>query len=55
MKGKAQAAVEWCGAANQKQGGKPWPYAVIPDDAVSETSSLEHMLAQAISSLSKLN
>src|SRR5208337_17853 len=53
VKGKAQAAVSWCAAANEKQGGKPWSYAVIPDDAVSETSSLQHMLAQAISSLSK--
>jgi type III restriction enzyme len=55
VKGKAQAAVSWCSAANEKQGGKPWSYAVIPDDAVSETSNLQHMLAQAISSLSKPN
>lgn len=55
VKAKAQAALKWCEAANQKQGGKPWSYAVIPDDVVSETSGLDHMLAQAISSLSKPN
>jgi type III restriction enzyme len=53
VKAKAQAAVKWCEVANEKQGGKAWSYAVIPDDAVSETSSLAHMLAQAINSLSK--
>lgn len=55
VKGKAQAAVRWCEAANEKQGGKPWSYAVIPDDVVWETSNLHHMLSQAISSLSKPN
>jgi type III restriction enzyme len=55
VKGKARAAVSWCQAANEKQGGKLWSYAVIPDDAVSETSSLQHMLSQAISSLSNPN
>lgn len=52
VKGKAQAAVKWCEAANQKQGGKRWAYAVIPDDVVSETSSLAHLLAQAVKALS---
>lgn len=52
VKGKAQAAVKWCEIPNEKQGGKPWSYAVIPDDVVSETSSLAHLLAQAIKALS---
>lgn len=49
---KARAAVAWCRAATAKQGGKPWSYWVIPDDAVSQTSTLSHMLAQAIRDLS---
>ncbi|MBZ5669029.1 MAG: DEAD/DEAH box helicase family protein [Acidobacteriia bacterium] len=52
VKGKARAAMQWCEVANEKQGDKPWLYAVVPDDAVSETSTLAHMLAQAVSVLS---
>lgn len=49
---KAQAAIRWCQVANEKQGGKKWSYVVIPDDVVSPTSTLTHMLAQAVKELS---
>ena len=49
---KAQAAIGWCKVANEKQGGKKWSYVVIPDDVVSPTSTLAHMLAQAEKDLS---
>jgi type III restriction enzyme len=49
---KARAAVRWCQIATEKQGGKPWSYAVIPDEAVSSTSTLDHMLALAVRQLS---
>lgn len=45
---KGRAAMRWCEVATGHQGGKPWSYALIPDDAVSETSTLAHMLAQAV-------
>jgi type III restriction enzyme len=52
VKEKAQAAIRWCQIAADKQGGKPWSYAVIPDEAVSSTSTLDHMLALAVRQLS---
>ena len=45
-------AVDWCRAATEKQGGKPWSYWVVPDDAVSQASTLSHIPAQAIRDLS---
>lgn len=53
-KEKARAAIGWCQVATATKGGKPWSYAVIPDDAVSQTSSLSHVLAHAVKSLSSL-
>jgi type III restriction enzyme len=53
-KEKARAAIGWCQVATATKGGKPWSYAVIPDDAVSPTSSLSHLLAHAVKSLSSL-
>ncbi|MBI3810203.1 MAG: hypothetical protein HY284_07065, partial [Nitrospirae bacterium] len=52
VKEKARAAMRWCEVATEKQGGKKWSYAVIPDDVVSSTSTLAHMLAQAVKELS---
>lgn len=48
VKEKASAALRWCDVANEKQGGKQWSYAILPDDVVSETSTLDHLLAQAV-------
>lgn len=52
VKEKAKAAIRWCEIATEKQGGKPWSYVVIPDDAASPTSTLVFMFAQAVRSLS---
>lgn len=48
VKGKAGAAVVWCRVATDNQGGKPWSYLLIPDDAVSETSTLTFMIGQVV-------
>jgi type III restriction enzyme len=40
---KKAAAVEWCGHASahaQQHGGKPWRYALIPHDAITENMTL---------------
>jgi type III restriction enzyme len=52
-KEKARAANGWCQVATATKGGKPWSYAVIPDDVVSPTSSLAHLLAQAVNVLGR--
>jgi type III restriction enzyme len=52
-KEKARAANGWCQVATATKGGKPWSYAIIPDDAVSPTSSLAHLLAQAVNVLGR--
>ena len=52
VKEKAGAAIRWCEIATENQGGRKWLFAVIPDDAVSQTSTLAHMLAQAVKDLS---
>ena len=46
---KAQAAVKWCQAANRhaiENGGKPWSYALIPDDQVIGSATLEGLTAR---------
>jgi type III restriction enzyme len=48
VKGKARAAIEWCRVASENQGGKPWFYLLIPEESVSETSTLAFMRGQAI-------
>jgi type III restriction enzyme len=48
VEGKAKAAVEWCKVATETQGGKPWSYLLIPEQAVSETNTLAFMKAQAV-------
>jgi type III restriction enzyme len=45
-KEKARAANGWCQVATATKVGKPWSYAVIPDDAVSANSTFKHLLAQ---------
>ena len=45
---KARAAMRWCEIATEKQGGKPWSYQLVPDDAVSPGSTLQFMLSQAV-------
>jgi type III restriction enzyme len=47
VKGKAKAAAEWCRVATENQTGKPWSYLLIPEDSVSETSTLAFMARQA--------
>lgn len=44
---KRDAAVEWCRVASEHSrnvGGKPWTYALIPHDAISENQTLEYLL-----------
>jgi type III restriction enzyme len=44
---KKEAAEEWCGFATahtQANGGKPWKYALIPDDVVDENMSSEYLV-----------
>lgn len=46
---KRDAAVEWCKHAtqySQAHGGKPWRYALIPDDVIAENMSLGGLVAQ---------
>ncbi len=45
---KAHAAIRWCEIATEAQDGKPWSYYLIPADAVSATSTLDHIRAQAV-------
>ena len=45
---KANAAVKWCeyATAHEKQnGGKPWSYLLIPDEAVTATKTLQGLAA----------
>ena len=49
VQAKAQAAVKWCQAANRhgvENGGKPWSYALIPDDQVIGSATLEGLVAR---------
>lgn len=44
---KRAAAVEWCAAATAHSGtsgGKPWVYALVPHDAISENQTLDYLL-----------
>lgn len=46
---KKEAAVKWCKQASdyaQGHGGKPWVYAVIPHDSLSENMTLEGLAKQ---------
>jgi len=46
---KAQAALHWIGLANQhalENGGKPWRYALIPDDAIVPNATLDGLMAR---------
>jgi type III restriction enzyme len=48
VKEKAKAAVEWCEHATKhenKVGGKPWSYLLIPHDAVSEAKTIQGLTA----------
>jgi SNF2-related domain len=49
VQAKAQAAVKWCETANQhavEAGGKPWSYALISDDQVIGSATLEGLMAR---------
>ncbi|MFQ5796706.1 MAG: DEAD/DEAH box helicase [Candidatus Bipolaricaulia bacterium] len=51
---KKDAAVKWCDLAtnhNQKNGGKPWKYALIPHDAITENMTLAGLVSQFGSAL----
>lgn len=44
---KAHAAIEYCRAAtefNEKNGGKPWEYAILPHDMIHMQSSFTHLV-----------
>jgi len=44
---KKEAALTWCGHASThtaKHGGKPWKYALIPDDVVDENMTLDFLV-----------
>lgn len=46
---KNEAAQKWCGHASDhtsQNGGKPWKYALIPDDVVDENMTLDFLVAQ---------
>lgn len=46
---KADVAVQWCAWATEharSYGGKPWRYALIPHDAVSDNMTLEFLVKQ---------
>ena len=46
---KKDAAVKWCELAsdhNGQNGGKPWRYALIPHDAITENMTLDGLVAQ---------
>lgn len=48
VKAKAQAATKWCKAASlhaANSGGKPWRYALIADDRIIGSASLEGLMA----------
>ncbi|MHB8529799.1 MAG: DEAD/DEAH box helicase family protein [Caulobacteraceae bacterium] len=46
---KARSAIHWCHMATEHAaepvGGKPWRYALIPDDAIQPNATLEGLLA----------
>ena len=46
---KRDVAVQWCGWATEhakSYGGKPWQYALIPHDAITENMTLEFLVKQ---------
>ncbi len=46
---KARAASLWCAFASeheQKHGGKPWRYVLIPHDAITASATLGHLVGQ---------
>ena len=46
---KRDSAVEWCRHASSHSasyGGKPWRYALIPQDAIAENMTLAGLLQQ---------
>lgn len=48
VQAKARAAYEWCRHATeheQRHGGKPWTYLLIPHDAIKSTMTLQGMAA----------
>jgi type III restriction enzyme len=49
VQAKAQAAVKWCETANRhavESGGKPWSYALISDEQVIGSATLEGLMAR---------
>lgn len=49
VKAKAQAATKWCKAANHhsiENDGKPWSYALIADDKIIGSATLEGLMAR---------
>ncbi len=49
VQAKRDAAVTWCKRATDhalEYGGKPWQYALIPHDAITENMTLEGLIAQ---------
>jgi type III restriction enzyme len=48
VQAKAKAAMEWCKNATaheQKQGGKPWLYLLVPHDIISDNKTLQGLAA----------
>ena len=48
VQAKAKAAVEWCKHATaheQKHGGKPWSYLLVPHDIISDNKTLQGLAA----------
>lgn len=48
IQAKARAAVEWCKNATQhelKHGGKPWTYLLIPHDVITESKTMQGLVA----------
>jgi type III restriction enzyme len=48
VQAKAKAAAEWCKRATeheQKHGGKPWSYLLIPHDAIADNKTLQGLAA----------
>jgi type III restriction enzyme len=49
VQAKMKAAVEWCKNAsthNQKNGGKPWRYLLIPHKSINESMTIDGLAAQ---------
>jgi hypothetical protein len=46
VQAKAAAAVAWCTTANDSSTGKPWAYALVPDDHITSAVTLDGLIAR---------